>query len=186
MGLAVCVSGRSSLSRSAVGTTIQVSRPRIGGPASGCGGGPPGGLDQTGWVSHLSSFVRDRIASLRSRHSDGPGAARSCRGDDNNDPYPCARPRRPRRPQSIRPLVTGGRWIGCRALRRNRGRPGGRVRAPIASGTKGCGALEAGGVPRSQRPAGGERPDAGLSCLGQTDSAPCVDRSQAVTSVVGL
>ena len=48
----------------------------------------------------------------------------------------------------------------------NRGRPGGRVRASIPSGTKGCGVLSAGGVPRSQRPAGGERLDAGPSCLG--------------------
>jgi integrase len=71
VGMAVCVSGRSSLSRSSMGSTIAVSCSRIGRAASGCGRGAHGGRDQTRWVSHISTLVRNGVASGRSRHSHG-------------------------------------------------------------------------------------------------------------------
>ena len=106
LGMAVCVSGRADLSRSAVGPAVPISLARVGRAAGGGGCGTQGGRDQTSWVSHHAALICDRIASLWSRHSHGPGTAGSCRRDDHYGVHARAEPRRPRRPQPVRPLVT--------------------------------------------------------------------------------
>ncbi len=90
--MAVRVSSRTDLPRSAIRRAVTVSLAQERGAAGGSRCGQAGPVDEAGHMPHISAFVRDPSARGGIRHSDSAGAARACGREHDDDLHARAEP----------------------------------------------------------------------------------------------
>src|ERR1041385_4584472 len=106
--VAVGLSGSASVHRTHRWPAPAPASPRIGGSASGRGGGPAQRDQQARDVPHLPAFLRDPFARGWLRYSDGAGAIGAPGRIDDDAVYPCLEPGATGGSEPIGPGGAGG------------------------------------------------------------------------------
>ena len=111
--MAIRVSGRANLSRSAVGSAVAVPSARVGGAEGGRRRRAGRGHPQARRPAQYAPFFCDPSPRRRLRHPHRAGTARACRREYDDGLSARAKPRRARRSEPARPTLSQGRCVSC-------------------------------------------------------------------------